>query len=61
MEKITAKHGLLWVRGEVIPLPRADWVAHRHGFVCCERMMKAMESGEYPNPVNDPPEIKEEI
>lgn len=51
--KISAKEGLLWAKGEVIPLPYADWVAQRHGFVYCEQMVRAMEAGKYTNPVED--------
>ena len=37
-----ADKGLLWLRGEMIPLPRADWVAQEYGFMFAERLVKAL-------------------
>lgn len=39
----TAKDGLLWKDGVIVPLPEADVVAAAHGFTCAERMVKALE------------------
>jgi len=36
---ITAKNGLLWRNGVVIPLPEADIVAAAYGFPCAERLV----------------------
>lgn len=41
--EVTAKDGLLWRNGRVIPLPQADHVAMRHGFTCAERFVKHLE------------------
>lgn len=41
--KITAKNGLLWQFGQVIPLPRADSIAIEAGFTYAERYVKALE------------------
>ena len=39
----------------MIGLPKADWVAHDHGFNCAEEMVRAMEGGQYPNPCPEVP------
>jgi len=41
--EITAKQGLLWRNGKVIDLPEADIVAAQHGYLCAERMVRALE------------------
>lgn len=42
---ITTKKGLLWRDGRLIELPEADRVAIAHGYMCAERMVKALETG----------------
>jgi hypothetical protein len=37
---ITSKDGLLWKNGKYIPLPEADIVARKHGFVYAEQLVK---------------------
>ena len=45
--RITAKAGLLWVDGEIVGVPAADWLARDHGFVYAEQMVRdIMEHGE---------------
>lgn len=43
--EISTYGGLLYVNGEFIPLPAADWLADMYGFSCAERMVKALEEG----------------
>lgn len=40
---VTAKDGLLWRDGEVIPLPEADDVARAAGFACAEQMVRSLK------------------
>lgn len=41
--EVTTRDGLLIRNEEIIPLPEADRVAEAHGFICAERMVKALE------------------
>lgn len=45
---ITAKDGLLWRDGKIIPLPEADVVAREYGYSCAEAMVRALERVSYP-------------
>jgi hypothetical protein len=38
----TAKGGLLWEDGRIVPLPRADTVARYYGYLYVERLVKAL-------------------
>ena len=40
---ITAKDGLLWRNGVMIPLPEADLVANAHGYLYAEQLVRALE------------------
>jgi hypothetical protein len=40
---ITAKGGLLWIDGKIIPVPHADDIARAYGFLYAERLVKALE------------------
>jgi len=46
--KVTAKDGLLWCNGEIVPLPLADRIAEEHGHTCAERLVKALEAPDEP-------------
>ena len=37
---ITAKDGLLWSDGEIIPVQEADRIARLHGYGCAEQLVK---------------------
>lgn len=39
-----AHQGLLFADGKLVPLPAADHVATGYGFVCVERLVKALEA-----------------
>lgn len=43
MSEITTKNGLLLRDGEVIPLPEADAVAVKHGYVYAEQFVRDLE------------------
>lgn len=43
--EITAKDGLLWVKGKIVELPEADRLAAIHGFYCAEQLVRAIEEG----------------
>ena len=43
--RITAKDGLLWHAGKVIPLPYADTVAHRAGYAHAEQFVAVLGKG----------------
>lgn len=41
---VTAKDGLLWRHGKIIPLPEADRVARDHGYQNAEQLVRALEA-----------------
>lgn len=45
LESVTAKDGLLWHNGEVVPLPMADKVSWVAGFFCAEQLVRALNKG----------------
>jgi hypothetical protein len=40
---ISSKEGLLWRNGKFIPLPEADIVARKHGFVYAEQLVRYLK------------------
>lgn len=43
-DNVTARDGLLWRRGNYIPLPEADRIARQNGFGCAEQMVRHLEA-----------------
>jgi len=41
---VTARDGLLWCNGKMIPLPEADRVALQHGYQYAEQLVRALEA-----------------
>ena len=39
-KRVTAKHGLLYITGQMIGLPEAAQIAVAYGFTCAERLVK---------------------
>ena len=44
--EITAKKGLLWRNGKVIPLPEADMIARSRGFQYAEQLVATLSQRE---------------
>lgn len=40
--KVYARKGLLWIGKKDVDCPTADKIAHKYGFTCAERLVKAM-------------------
>jgi hypothetical protein len=41
--QVTTKGGLLYADGELVGLPRADWLAHGLGFAHAEQLVRELE------------------
>lgn len=41
---VTTKHGLLYLSGEQVPLPAADYLAREHGHLYAERFVRHLQA-----------------